>query len=129
MSDLPPPPPEATPPVPPAGGFTPPPGPPYYAAQPGYPQPAPGNGKALWSLILGIASIPLSCCCIGLVLGILAIVFGAQAKKEVDRGSATSGAGQAQAGLICGIVGVALTVVLTMVALVLNLSDGGYGRY
>ena len=129
----PPPPPEqpddsgATPPPPP-----PPPPPPYgsapppYGAPPGYGAPPPGYGyptaggyavpgsnkKAMWSMILGILS--LFCC--GVVTGIAAIVLSQQAKQEIRAsGGVQTGEGQAQAGLVLGIIGIAITGVGVLV--------------
>jgi hypothetical protein len=66
------------------------------------------NKKALWSLILGILS--LFCC--GVVTGIVAIVLSQQAKQEIRAsGGLQTGEGQAQAGLVLGIIGIAITVV------------------
>jgi hypothetical protein len=65
------------------------------------------NQKALWSMILGIVS--LLCC--GVITGAAAIILSQQAKKEIAAsGGLQSGSGQAQAGFILGIIGVALTV-------------------
>jgi len=111
------PPPPPPPPAPPYGSAP----PPYGAPQPGYGAPPPGYGypgggmavpssnqKALWSMILGIVS--LFCC--GVITGIVAIVLAQQAKKEIAAsGGMQTGAGQAQAGFVLGIIGVALTVV------------------
>jgi hypothetical protein len=67
-----------------------------------------GNQKALWSMILGILS--LFCC--GVLTGIAAIVLSQQAKKEIAAsGGMQTGSGQAQAGFVLGIIGIALTVV------------------
>jgi hypothetical protein len=90
MSDVPP----APPPFPPYG---------QYAGPPGY-QPPESNKKALWSLILGI--VGLVCCGFA---AIAAIVLANQARNEIRMsGGAQTGGGQAQAGLILGIVGCAL---------------------
>ncbi|HRK30857.1 MAG TPA: GYF domain-containing protein [Tepidisphaeraceae bacterium] len=63
-----------------------------------------GGGLAVASLVLGIISIPGAClACLGLILGILAIIFGVMNKNPAH-------AGQAKAGLICGIIGVVLSV-------------------
>ncbi len=116
-----PPPPEQ----PPVSGYGPPAPPPYQpppaawqqppgAPGPQYYAPPPASQKALWSMILGIgalASIPLCAGFFGLavIASIAAIVMGAQAKGEIARSQgALSGAGQAQAGFITGIVGTAL---------------------
>jgi hypothetical protein len=72
------------------------------------------SGKAIASLILGIGGI-LVC---PVVLSVLAIVFGVQAKNDIDRGSGQGGRGMAQAGFVLGIVGLALTA-LTIVVVVI----------
>jgi hypothetical protein len=65
------------------------------------------NQKALWAMILGIVS--LFCC--GVITGVFAIVLAQQAKREIAAsGGMQRGAGQAQAGLVLGIIGIALTV-------------------
>lgn len=125
------PPPGSTPPPPPPYG---PPGgqPPYdggqgYGGGPGYGGPGgPGgygggyggppqsSSKALWSMIIGIVSVPLACyACLGWI-GIAAIVMGNQARKEIAAsGGMQTGEGQAKAGVILGWIGVALgTIVL-----------------
>jgi len=67
-----------------------------------------GNKKAMWSMILGILS--LVCC--GVITGIAAIVLSQQAKREIAAsGGMQTGAGQAQAGFVLGIIGVAITVI------------------
>lgn len=121
-----------------SGSTPPPPPPPYgappvYGTPPAYGTPPPGGGygypagyavpesnkKAMWSLILGIVS--LFCC--GIVTGVVAIVLSQQAKREIEAsGGMQSGAGQAQAGFILGIVGIALTVL----GLVVIGSGGGF---
>jgi len=65
------------------------------------------SGKATAAMVLGIIGVlgafllPL----LGLILGIIAIVFGQQARKELVSGH-KSGRGQAQAGFVLGIVAV-----------------------
>jgi hypothetical protein len=109
------PPPPPPPPPPPYGsaptGYGAPPPPGYgYPAGGGYAVPS-SNQKALWSMILGI--IGLLCC---FAISIVAIVLAQQAKKEIQASGGTqSGAGQAQAGFILGIVG----LVLNGIALIL----------
>lgn len=70
-------------------------------------------GKATASLVLGI--IGLVFCPI--VCSVLAIIFGAQAKAEIDSNPALGGRGQAQAGFICGIVGLSIGAILLIVIL------------
>ncbi|MEU9506783.1 DUF4190 domain-containing protein [Micromonospora sp. NPDC048170] len=64
------------------------------------------NTLGLVSMILGIASIPLVCCYLGIPLGIAALVTGWLGKQKADQGQA--GNSQALAGLICGAIGVVL---------------------
>ena len=87
--------------APPAGGF----GPPGAGFQTvGQRTP----GKATAALVLGIVGIFLC----PLVCSVLAIIFGVQARNEIDANpTALGGRGQAQAGFILGIVGIALTVI------------------
>ncbi len=79
-------------------------------------------------MILGIASIPLACCCLGLVAGIVAVVLGKQASKEIAAsGGWRTGEGQAKAGTICGWIGIALSAVIIVVNVVgLILGDGTF---
>ena len=81
---------------------------------PGYPQGygwpgmpmAPQNGMGTAAMVLGILSCCLFCIygVVSLGLGVTAIVLGVKGKKRADRGEATN-RGQAQAGLITGIIG------------------------
>lgn len=66
--------------------------------------PQPGKGFAIAAMVCGIVSF----FCFGIVLGVLAIVFGVVAKKKGYMGA------MATAGIVCGVVGLALYVV-TMV--------------
>ncbi len=67
------------------------------------------NGMAVASLVCGILSLVLICfgmfAWIGLILGILAIVFGVVANKKGKDGKAT-------AGLVMGIVGAAISTIV-----------------
>ena len=99
---------------------------------PGYPQGygwpgmpmAPQNNLGTVALVLGILSCCLFCIygIVSLVLGIIAVVLGVKGKKRADRGQATN-RGQAQAGLITGIVGIILG--LAVIAL-LGISFAAY---
>ncbi len=61
-----------------------------------------GKGMAIASLVLGIVALAIGwCCCIGLICGILAIVFSCISKKRDGRFS-----GMALAGLILGCAGI-----------------------
>jgi hypothetical protein len=111
------------------GGFTPPPSeapaygaPSSYDAQPGYGvQPGYGaegtdtktSGKAIASLVVSLVGA-LVC---PVVLSIVAIVLGSQAKKEIDANPAIGGRGLAQAGFVIGIIGLAFYAVIIVVAI------------
>ena len=69
-----------------------------------------GKGFAIASLVLGIASFFFS----GIICGILAIVFGCMAKKKGYVG------GMAKAGIICGIIGAAVTFIVLLSAVVMS---------
>lgn len=87
------------------------------------------SGFAIASLVLGITSIFPGCCCgiipIGIVLGILAIVFAMlflKANKQL-----LVGKGMAIAGLILGIIGVLICTVMFIIGIA-NISSG-YNSY
>ena len=84
----------------------PPPPPPPYGGGPSYGGTR-EHPRGTTILVLGILSIV----CCGLFTGIPAIVMGRSASKEIDaRPHEYSNAGTVKAGLICGIVGTALSV-------------------
>lgn len=74
-------------------------GPPFPAGQ--------QNTLGLIAMILGIASVPLVCCHLGLPLGIAAMVTGWLGQQKVEQGLAGN-RGQALAGLVCGAIGAVL---------------------
>ncbi len=64
------------------------------------------NGYAIASLILGVVSLVLCCCCpVSIVTSILAIVFAILSRQGQPMN------GKALGGMICGIVSIAITVV------------------
>lgn len=74
-------------------------------------QPEQGSGMAIASMVLGILSIiTFLIFFISIPLGILAIVFGVIANKKQKNGMAT-------AGLVTGIVGIALSLIIIGLAL------------
>ncbi|MGW1159649.1 DUF4190 domain-containing protein [Streptomyces sp. NPDC002519] len=99
------------------------PGSPYPAAPPvaaGYaPSAQPSNGMGTTGLVLGIIGLVCSLTFFlwffGIILGILAIIFGAVGRGKAKRGEATN-KGAATAGLVCGIVA---TVVLPLLGFAL----------
>ena len=97
------------PPPPPGGGQMPPPPPPIgnYGEPPAVPN---KNSKALCAMISGIFSI----LCCG-PLGILALVLGLSAKKEIQAsGGAQTGGGMATAGIVLGALALVWMVVATI---------------
>ncbi|MFG2130944.1 DUF4190 domain-containing protein [Streptomyces sp. NPDC048751] len=76
------------------------------------------NGMAIASLVCGIVGLFL----LNIVLGPLAIVFGAVARRQA---AGRNGGGMAKAGIILGIVDVVLWLVLLAVAA----SNGGFSWY
>ncbi|MGW0908178.1 DUF4190 domain-containing protein [Streptomyces sp. NPDC002853] len=117
----------------PQGGGAPGPGPQGYPGYPGYPghqgqgppgygwsamPMAPANGMGVAGLVLGIVSAAVFCLWpLAIVLGILAIIFGAIGRGRARRGEATN-PGQALAGIICGAAGIVLGVALLVVLIV-----------
>lgn len=98
-----------------------------YPGQPAYGQPGgygppmnPQNQKALWSMILGIASIPLMFCCyLGAPAAIAGIVLSFMAKGEIDRSNGfQTNRTQATVGLVTSII--ALATALALIAMVLS---------
>ena len=87
----------------------------YPPASPPPPPPgaAPQNGMGTAALVMGI----LQFFCLGTVGSILAIVFGKIGMNKADQGLATN-RGSAKAGFILGIVGIALTVIGLVVAVI-----------
>jgi len=91
---------------------------PYGGGPAGFPQPKP-NGMAIASLVTGILAVPGICCWpIGLVLGALGVIFGFVGRKQIQgSGGVQTGDGMALAGIICGGVMVAATLVLVIFGL------------
>lgn len=73
------------------------------------------NGKAIAALVLGILSLVIPY--VGLILGIIAIVFASKAMREVSRTN-EGGRGMAIAGLVCGIIGTALYAIVILIVVI-----------
>lgn len=109
-----------------AGGQQPFQGQPYAAPGYGAPVVAVRNGLGTAALVLGILSIPGAFTVIGgVLLGILAIIFGAIGRSRAKRGTATNG-GSALAGLITGAVGLVLAI--AFVAIGVGFLNSGNGK-
>jgi hypothetical protein len=69
---------------------------------------APANGLGIAAMVVGIISLVMCWLYgLGIILGIIALVFGIIARKRVQRGEANNGA-MATAGIVMGAVGIAL---------------------
>ena len=80
------------------------------------------NSMALGSMVVGIISIVTSCCCCGgIILGSLAVVLACLSRVETyfDK--------QAKTGLICGIIGMVLSVAAGVVIIVYLAAAGASG--
>ena len=82
------------------------------------PMPVKTNGMAIASMVLGIVSIPLDCCCyIGVIPAILAIIFGILSRKAIRESSGNQkGDGMALVGLILGSVALVIAIGLIIYA-------------
>src|SRR5262249_14591174 len=80
-----------------------------------------GNTAAAWALTLGILSLPLGCCCglFALPLSIGAVATGAVGMKNPE------GKGMAVAGMVLGIIGIALAVIVVVIGIGMNLNNPG----
>ncbi|MBM4017524.1 MAG: DUF4190 domain-containing protein [Planctomycetes bacterium] len=84
------------------------------------PGPPRTSGLAVASLVLGITSIvALTCCCgTGFIPAILAVVFGHVARHQIKHSQGRlDGGGLAIAGLVCGYVGLAWQVLVSLMVL------------
>jgi hypothetical protein len=71
------------------------------------------SGLAIASMVLGILSLVFCWFTyIGVPVGILAIIFGGIAMSQTGRDPTLGGRGMAIAGLVCGIIGIAIWVLL-----------------
>jgi hypothetical protein len=110
-------PPPTPPPSPPPAAPTPPPAPPASGQQTGgygYQSTRGTNGLAVASLVLGIAQIFI--CIIG---GVLALVFGYIARRQIDESGGTQGGrGMAVAGIILGWIGIGLGIAYIVIVII-----------
>ncbi|MFI8002792.1 DUF4190 domain-containing protein [Streptomyces sp. NPDC086010] len=88
------------------------PGYPGYGAQPqGWGAPAPANGLGTAAMVLGIIAVAGFCMWgLGIILGILALIFGIIGRGRAKRGEATNG-GVALAGIILGSISIVISAV------------------
>ncbi|MEU3347785.1 DUF4190 domain-containing protein [Streptomyces sp. NPDC006700] len=84
----------------------------------GMPMP-PQNGMGTAAMVLGILSCVMFCVygIFSVVLGVLAVVFGVKGRRKADSGEANN-RGQAQAGLITGIIGIVLGLAVIVLVII-----------
>ena len=92
----------------------------YGQAAYGYPK----NSLGIWSFVLGLVGILLSC---GLFTGIPAIIVGNRAKAAVAQGQANNG-GLATAGVVLGWIATVLSV-LGIVFFVILIATGAFAEF
>ena len=85
-----------------------------------------GNGLAIASLVCGISSIILVCCCnfLGIAVGIAGIITGYKSANEVGERST-----MAKAGLITSIIGLVLCIIVTIVSFIYGFNSALYDLY
>ena len=84
----------------------------------------PGKGLQVASLVLGIASLFVFLSWIALICGVLGILLGAVGRSKAKHAGAPTGMGTA--GIICGSIGVVLSVGLIVVAIVVLSNNPDY---
>lgn len=77
----------------------------------------PSNSKAIVSLIMGVLSLLIPF--IGIILGILGLIFAAKSKQEMKLTGET-GNGLVTAGKVCSIIGIILNVIVILIFLVFS---------
>lgn len=122
------------------GGFPPPPPPPppselpapqagtFYSNQQGFAVSGPKNDPfAVTSLATSIPGIPFICCCwgvIGIILGIIAVTFGALSLKRINESNGQlGGKGMAIAGLAIGISVIVIAILFDALTLAGIIND------
>lgn len=99
--------------------------PPTFNAPPGFRPGAhvPGsvNGFAIAGLVLGIISLPLCFCCLGLPFNVLGLIFSAIALSQIkQQPQIYSGKGLALSGLICSIISLVLGIIIFIFSLTMH---------
>lgn len=76
-------------------------------------------------LVLGILSLVINACGLGWILGLIAWIMGAGDLKKMQSGMIDrEGEGMTRAGMICGIVSVALAAIAIVIYLVMAVVFG-----
>jgi hypothetical protein len=79
----------------------------------------------LAALIVGLVSIPLTCCpCVGVGTGITSLVLGILGRREIAASGGTQdGDGMALAGIVIGILAIIVSIVMTILGIALNVAE------
>jgi len=105
--------------APPASGST------VNSANLQYPVPGTVSPVAIISLVLGILSLTMGCCCwLHIPLGIGAVVTGGFGISFAKQGR--GGKGLAIAGLVCGLIALIGYTTLLLIGVAMNLQNGGF---
>ena len=82
------------------------------------------NPLAIASLVLGIFGVVFACCYgAGVIPAILAIIFGAVSRGDISRpGNNEGGLGMSRAGLILGIISVAIAIITFIIIAIYGIS-------
>jgi DNA mismatch repair ATPase MutL len=90
----------------------------------------PTNGKAVASLVLGIASVVLMffgwTAIVSIILAIVGIILGVGARKEIGP---NEGRGLATAGLVCSIISLVLSAIVFISCVICASALASYGYY
>lgn len=86
-------------------------------------QEQPNTTLAIVGLVLGIISLVSSCCGSGLLFGVGGLICSIMANKQMKTGMGTG-------GLICSIIGLVISVIVTIIAVLFYLALGlNYAAY
>ena len=80
------------------------------------PAPTKTDGFAITSMVLGI--IAILTCIYGIILGVLAVIFGHVSLSKINKDPTLGGKGMAVAGLACGYVACVISIVMMIMAAV-----------
>ncbi|MFJ2115196.1 MULTISPECIES: DUF4190 domain-containing protein [unclassified Streptomyces] len=93
-------------------------------------QQSPANGMGVAALVLGIIAMVTFCFWgLGVILGVLALIFGIVGRRRATRGEATNG-GMALAGIILGAIGAVLSAAfLAFLVFAIAYGESGNATY
>ncbi len=85
--------------------------------------PPPQNGMAVAALVLGILGVVFVIILfffpfVGLILGVLGVIFGFIGRNRAQQNPAIGRRGMAMAGLICGVIAIAIAIILIILGII-----------